>query len=213
MVTTRAINGLYNRSGIGRRSREADPEFYTLLDALRRLQLSGSVSIRLQKQGAEETGILILAGERSAATNDDLETVQRLLKVRRDKDGELKVVFGLLPRTPNEIALLTRSMAEILQEVAAGIEVPSDHVAQGRTAAATRVVSAENPRDRPLIRILSGQTPPPDAYTSVRYRSTYYWIEDGDLPSKSVFTFLMIFFSLAETGVTPQVPVLTVPAG
>jgi len=27
-----------------------------------------------------------------------------------------------------------------------------------------------------------------------------------------VFTFLMMFFSLAETGVTPQTPVLTVPA-
>ena len=32
--------------------------------------------------------------------------------------------FGLLPRGPGEIALLTRSMAEILLEVAAGIEVP-----------------------------------------------------------------------------------------
>ena len=31
------------------------------------------------------------------------------------------------------------------------------------------------------------------------------------LRSKGIFTFLMMFFSLAETGVTPQQPVLTIP--
>ena len=39
LITTRAVNGIYNRSGIGARAREADPEFYPLLDRLRRLQL------------------------------------------------------------------------------------------------------------------------------------------------------------------------------
>jgi hypothetical protein len=33
-----------------------------------------------------------------------------------------------------------------------------------------------------------------------------------DLASNRVITFLMIFLSLTETGVTPQAPVLTVPA-
>ena len=42
--------------------------------------------------------------------------------------------------------------------------------------------------------------------------STYPWIDDGDFASKRIFSFLLIFFSLAETGVTPQTPVLTVPA-
>ena len=212
LVTTRAINGLYNRSGIGARAREAEPEFYTLLDALRRLQMSGSVSIRMQKQGKDQTGILVLAGQRSAATDEDLAAVRRILKVTPDAHGELTVAFGLLPRSPHEIALLTRSMVEILLEVAAGIEVPADHVAAGRTVAATRMSDAGNPRDRPLIRIMASGSAPDSVYAAVRYRGTWYWIDDNDLESKRVFTFLMIFFSLAETGVTPQAPVLTVPA-
>jgi hypothetical protein len=63
-----------------------------------------------------------------------------------------------------------------------------------------------------MIRIRSSASPPAATYAAVRYRDTWYWIDDGDYASKRVFTFLMIFFSLAETGVTPQAPVLTVPA-
>ncbi len=212
LITTRAVNGIYNRSGIGARAREADPEFYPILDALRRLQLSGAVSIRLEKRGPEEVGRLLLSSKRAAEVGQDLQFVRTSLGVTPDRNGEVTVTFGLLQRSPNEIALLTRSMSEILLEVAVGIEVPPEHIAQGRTAIATRVAGAENPRDRPLIRIQSSASPPADSYTAVRYRDTWYWIADGDLASKRVFTFLMIFFSLAETGVTPQAPVLTIPA-
>jgi len=103
-------------------------------------------------------------------------------------------------------------MAEILLEVGAGIEVPADHVAQGRTAASTRQAGSEDPRDRPFVRIRSSASPPGDSYAAVRYRGTWYWIDDDDIASKRIFSFLLIFFALAETGVTPQVPVLTVPA-
>jgi hypothetical protein len=212
LMTTRAINGIYNRSGIGPRAREADAEFYPLLDALRRLQLSGAVSIRLVKRGAEQVGVLILSSKRAGEVSQDLQFVRKTLGIIPDRNGEITLAFGLLPRGASEIALLTRSMAEILLEVGAGIEVPSEHVAQGRTAMATRLVSAENVRDRPLIRIQSSASPPANTYAAVRYRDTWYWIDDGDLASKRIFSFLMIFFSLAETGVTPQAPVLTIPA-
>ena len=212
LMTTRAINGIYNRSGIGARTREADPEFYPLLDALRRLQLSGAVSIRLVKRGSEQVGVLILSSKRAGEVSLDLQYVRKTLGIIPNRNGELTLAFGLLPRNASEIALLTRSMAEILLEVGAGIEVPAEHIAQGRTARATRLASAENVRDRPLIRIHSSASPPANTYTAVRYRDTWYWIDDGDFASKRIFSFLMIFFSLAETGVTPQAPVLTIPA-
>ena len=107
--------------------------------------------------------------------------------------------------------MLSRSMAEILIDLAAGIEVPAADIAEGRTAPSARVASAENPRDRPPVRILSGPAAPPDAFCAVHYRNVLFWIDDRDFASKRVFTLLMIFFSLAETGVTPVVPALTVP--
>jgi hypothetical protein len=46
----------------------------------------------------------------------------------------------------------------------------------------------------------------------VRYQDSWFWIDNRDLKSKRVFTFLMVFSSIAETGAAPQVPIVTIPA-
>jgi hypothetical protein len=46
----------------------------------------------------------------------------------------------------------------------------------------------------------------------VRYRDRWFWIDDRDASSKRVFAFLMLMFSLTETGTAQSAPVLTVPA-
>jgi hypothetical protein len=212
LVTTRAVNGIFNRSSMGGISRSADAAFYPLLDALRRLQLSGTVSLRREKRGPEEAVHLVLAGSRSAEVERDLRAVRSALGARPDAQGEMTLAFGAVPRGDNEIAVLSRSMMEILLEIALGIDVPADHVTQGRTATSARAAEAEDPRDRPLVRVLAGPERPADAFAAVRHRDTWYWIDDRDYRSKRVLSVLMLFFSLAETGVTPQAPLLTVPA-
>jgi hypothetical protein len=212
LMTTRAINGIYNHSGTGGQVREADPDFYPLIDALRRLQSSGAVNLRLEKRGSDEVGFLILSARRSEEVHEDLEFVSKVLGVRPQQGSELTLTFGALPRNDREIAILSRSMLEVLLEVAVGIDVPASHVTLGQTRASARNPDEANPHDRPLIRISAGTTQPANPYAAVRYRDTWYWIDSGDFDSKRVFTFLMMFFSLAETGVTPQAPVLTVPA-
>ena len=211
-MTTRAINGVYNRSSVGGLVREADPAFYQLLDGLRRLQVSGAVSLRLEKHGAEQTGIVILSPERAPEVASDLRLVRDILNVRPGPNGELTLTFGALPQNQQEIAVLSRSMLGILVEVANGIDVPSADVASGRVGPSAAVITAPDPHDRPLVHILSGAAPPQAPFAAVHYRGEWYWIDDHDLASKRLFTFLMMFFSLAETGVTPQAPVLTVPA-
>ncbi len=211
-MTVRAINGVFNRSSLGAATRPADAEFYPVLDALRRLQLSGAVSLRLEKRGGEETGTLIFASRRTPEVAKDLRFLEQTLGLKLEKNSQLTIAFGAVPRSDTEFAILSRSMLEILLEVAAGIEVPGAHVTEGRTAAPGRSEDAQNPRDRPLVRILSSQAQPADSFSAVQYRGTWYWIGDEDLASKRFFTFLMMFFSLAETGTAPQAPVLTLPA-
>ena len=211
-VTTRALNGVFNRSSVGGRARGADPKFYPILDALRRLQLSGAVGLRLERRGQDETLRLILAGERSAEVNTDIRFVREALGVAPDARDEITVTFGAVPRTVNELAVLTRSMMEILIEVAQGIDVPPQDVAEGRTPASSRLPTAEDPRDRPILRVFTGSSRPSDAFAAIERHGAWFWIDDRDLASKRAFSVLMLFFSLAETGVARQVPVLTLPA-
>jgi hypothetical protein len=210
-VTVRSLNGISNRLTSGAQTHPADPQFYPLLDAMRRLQTSNATSLRLEKRGREDFGMLVLTPNRTPEVNRDLEFLRSTLRLKPGKHGELSIVFGAVQRNQGELAVLSRSMLEILIELASGIEVPADHVDQRRTMASGRVATAEDPRDRPLVRIMSGSNPPAGAFVVVSYRNTWYWIDDNDINSKRIFSTLMLFFSLAETGVTPQAPALTVP--
>jgi hypothetical protein len=62
------------------------------------------------------------------------------------------------------------------------------------------------------VHIRSGKEAPADAYAAVPFKGYWYWIDDTDIESKRTFTFLMILFSLAETGQTTAAPVVTVPS-
>ena len=64
-----------------------------------------------------------------------------------------------------------------------------------------------------LVRITSSTEEPEDAFVAVRYRDHWYSIDDRDFKSKSVFTFVMILFSLRESGDNANLPVITIPTG
>jgi hypothetical protein len=63
-----------------------------------------------------------------------------------------------------------------------------------------------------LLNILSGAAPPPDAYAAVRYKGHWFWIPDTDIRSKTIFTGVMLLFSISDVGVRSPAPVVTVPA-
>ena len=43
------------------------------------------------------------------------------------------------------------------------------------------------------------------------YRGHWFWIDDRDMGSKRLFSFLMFIFTLVETGGKEGAPVLTIP--
>jgi hypothetical protein len=46
---------------------------------------------------------------------------------------------------------------------------------------------------------------------AVSYRGQWYWIDDRKVASKRTFAFVMLLFSLTETGDDQRAPIVTVP--
>ena len=126
---------------------------------------------------------------------------------------DIELVYGSFATQAKQIALVSRSTLQVMADFAATIDVPAEDVAEGRVDGPAADAGQLN-RFPPLMRIHSGETAPADAYVAVRYRNRQFWIDDRDLRSKSSMSFLMLIFSLAETGSAPgsAAPVVTVPA-
>ena len=201
-----SINGLRNNfAGVG-----ADPKFQQLVEALTRIQRTGGLSIRVQAQKEGNAVVVVIRRQDDGAgPSKDAQLVQELLGLEPGI-SEFDIAYGLIPKDNHEVALLSRSMLEIMMQLGFGIELPAEHEKDGR-ALPGRWRPGDAPA-KPLVTIHSGTEPPADAYTAVPYHGHWYWIDDTDIASKRTFTFLMILFSLAETGQGAAAPVVTVPS-
>ncbi|MDA8255640.1 MAG: hypothetical protein M0Z99_08390 [Betaproteobacteria bacterium] len=208
-LAVRGINGVFNYSASPARKRPEDEAFRRVINAMRRLQQAEALDIRFEKRGAEDVSLISFHQGMSPSVDKDIRFVKETLRIDPDS-RELVVSFGSAPRGRGEIALLTRSMWEIMAELSAGVDVPQQDLADGRATAAPPPGDIQ--REMPIAHIYSSAGPPQDAYIAVRYQDHWFWISNRDLKSKRVFTFLMVFSSIAETGAAPQIPVVTIPA-
>ena len=201
-----SVNGLRNASaGIA-----ADPAFYELMEALSRIQRAGNIGIRVEPgKGGDGVVAVIRRAESGTELGEDSRRVRQLLGLAEDA-SEFGIAYGLVPRDRDEVAMLSRSMMEIMLQLGFGIDLPAAHTAAGR--ALPGQWQAGDEKARPLVHIRSGAEAPADAYAAVTYKGHWYWIDDTDIASKRIFTFLMILFSLAETGQAAAAPVVTVPS-
>lgn len=208
-LTVRAINGLYNHQASGQPGPNA--AFSDMIAAFRRVQQSGAISVRIEKRGAEETTRLRFARDMDALVEADIRYIKTALGIDTSDDDTL-LVFGALRPEPGRIALLTRSLQQILSDLSAGVEVPQRDIDEQRVAAKLPAGAAADASGEPLIRIRFSADRPADAYAAVYYRDMWFWIDDRDLASKRIMMFLMVFSALAETGAAPQTPLITIPA-
>jgi hypothetical protein len=213
-VMVNSINGIQNRYGpAGARSRGADADFYRLTAAIRRVQATGAVGMRIERTKEQEWTMLTLPQE-----DGPLEITEGSLAIRamlgvKPGTREVRVVYGSGRKSDDEVAMITRSMLEVLTDMASTIEVPATHVEEGRTYK-TPVFDTDGPGGyQPMMRIRSGQEKPDDVFSAVFYRGHWFWVDDKDYRSKGFYSLLLILMSLSETGPSKGTPIVTIPAG
>ena len=205
-----SANGVRNESR--RLARPGDPQFARLVELLRALQLSGEVQVRVERpKDAAETGLLTFGASRDpeiAAKSREMREMLQLDPAAR----EIKVFYGGHAGKRDELDLMTRSMLQIMLELAVNVPVPASDVAEKKAAPGRIDTDATPPTARPRMEILSGDVAPSDAYAAAQYGGRWFWISNSDIQSKLSFGFVMLLFSISDTGAKGAAPVVTVPA-
>jgi hypothetical protein len=202
-----SVNGLPNDTSAGHGDTGASDGFRELIRGLRDIQAAGALALRFEAKGTTHRVFLQLdaSGRHASAA---ARRAQQLLGIG-PATRELEVVYGRGPAKPGQIAVLTRSVMLILYELGNQVDVTEADVASGRTLATGAGMDDSRAR---LLRVRQGPKAPEDAYAAVTYRDRWYWIEVGDFPSKSTFTFAYILQVLAESSRSHPAPLVTIPA-
>ncbi len=211
-ICVESINGIRNRYEGVLREQPASAEFYPLLDRLRRIQDSGAIALRVQRNAEKDITILSLRGTVDAAVAEDSLQVRKLLGLDPATE-EFGVVYASRSGNDRELAVLTRSILQIISNLAASIEVPDAHLARKLVRQITPEVTAAGTAVSPLIRIRSSPSKPDNAFVAVPYQSSWFWIDNSDPKSKGLFSFLMFLFSLTEVSGKEGAPIVTISAG
>ena len=210
-----SMNGLENAYGGLGSSRAGSEQFSEILNDLRLAQEQVRLDIRIEEAKGETPGgktALLMElrpnGDAAAAASD--ARFRQVLGVD-PLATEFEITHGLFGNSPREIALLTRSMMQVLTDVASYIDVPRVDVTDGRVYVPQRT-STQLRSYPPLLDVHSGDAEPENAYAAVTYRKHWFWIDDRDIHSKAAFNFLLLMFSLTERGESESRPIVTVPA-
>ena len=183
-------------------------DFETVIAAWRRLQRSRAVVIQVAREELKVKATARLSPTISEQDKADIALLARKLNLPGRRDGEFNIVFGASQATPDQLAIFTRSMFEVLAEMAAGVDVPdADRAAQRAVP-----LSGQSANLRPLFRVRSGSTRPADPHVAVRYRDKWFWVDGGDAASKRAFLLAQVLLSLSDTSGTGTGPLVTIPA-
>jgi len=200
-----SLNGLKNQETSLTGVTPAAPEFLRVLALLRKIQMTGTIALRIELDLLkQQTTLLTFHTEGiTAETLNDVAELRRLLRLD-PKAQELRLVFGPTPASDKELAVVTRSSLHIMAMMAAYVEVPPEHIAQGRATPGLGTGGT--------MRIGCLRTRPADAYAAVRYRDRWFWIDDCDLKTKRAFGLLMMLSTLGDGGQREPLPLITIPA-
>jgi len=206
-LCAQSVNGINNRYDSPMRSVPISPDFVELLIRMRRIQQSGMIGMRIQTDENKQTTLFYFRKDVSPEIAEDSAWVRQKLGLNPETH-EFKLVYGSMPQHEGEIAILSRSIMEILIQMVSSIDVPENDIQQKRTYA---VAETKDPfAERMQICIRNGKEKPADAFVSISYRDKWFWIEDTDFKSKQIFSGLMMLLSLTESDKGAGQPVLTV---
>lgn len=209
-LVVQSVGDLQNSAALSGGNNAGDVGFFQLIQVLRRLQLRGMLTTRLES-GPQGMRVFLTIEPGDDAREDavaDATLVRRLLKLAPGTK-EAEIVYGSLAERGARVPIITRSVSGMLTEVGAQIAVPQADIDDGTTLPTVAKLEIER---RPVTVIHVGDKVPSQAWISVEREGSAFWIDRRDFDSKFSFSVLMNLIALAQTDRGPSAPIVTIPA-
>ena len=216
-VCIERINDLDNASRASGPTPENEPkykEFRVLLKLLRKLQLEGLVEMGpdLDKNSKK----LILLFKKDHSYESTIIEIKSLLGITQ-QSNQCSISTNFLHTKENQLNMRARSIISVLFYLSQNIDIPEEHKEAGLvTVTKTQNGEEFNWDETPggmQFKVRFSKTKPSNAFVTVPYRGTWFYIADNDLSSKSTFLLLKQLFSLQSGQRTYIGPSLTLPVG
>ena len=140
--------------------------------------------------------------------------------------NELKGLIGLSNRNrfritdrvtnlkDDEISIQTRSVMAMMEFMARGVEVPPEHLKEGRVIDYGLQDSEGNVAQGLIpFRMRASKQRPNNVFAAVRHQGYWYYIDHSDITSKRALSLIIVLFRLQAPTPAGAAPILTLPTG
>jgi hypothetical protein len=205
-----SVNGIKNPDFLYSPA-EPDPRFNRLVEII--TALTREQRLNWIKDTQQKDGFSIVVDLTATTGTDEVSELLQLLGLPKPKDSETRLIvpFSLAidGRDSGGIGITTRSVYDLLEILAAAVEVPE---VDQRNGVATSY--PEPGRVGKELRIRYAESRPEHASVEVQYRDGWFYIDERDQATKQFFRLMVDLWSttIAEsTARAGGAPVLTVP--
>lgn len=204
-----SVNGIKNPDFLFS-SANPDPQFSRFVSIM--VALSEAQTLHWAENPRQKDGFLIVIDHYGPAQVPEVNELLRLLGLKTIENGSPQVILpttlALDGRKSGGIGFITRSVYDLVEILAATIEVPKDDQNLG--------ITANYPPLGPVgreVQVRSSSDKPAHASVAVKYRDQWFYIDDQDHATKRFFNLMGILWSnaIADNTSKSRGPVLTVP--
>jgi len=206
-LIVRSINGVSSHTA----SSKWNNDYTRMLTALSTVNKAGAIGNAYMEGKNEHVGIRFRDEGVDPQTAEAIRFLRSLWKLNPELD-DYKLVNGTIPSGPDEIAILTTSMYDLMRKFASHIDVPPEHVKNGQTVASAQF-PPEAPLKSPPIRVTATSSRPKNAFVAVQRDGWWFSIDKNDYTSKQAFANLNMLLELTNTEGKSSGPLITIGAG
>ena len=201
---------------------EAQTRFASELEKLKRFERMIELIFTLSDREVIE---VIHVGE-NEKSETYLVIVEEVPEDLRSRLSELRQLIGLADRNrfritervinlkDDELSIQTRSIMAMMEFMARGVEVPREHLEEGRVVD-YGLQDSDGEVKKGLIpfKMRSSKDRPENVFAAVRFNDYWYYIDHNDITSKRALSLIVVLFRLQAPTPAGAAPILTLPAG